>query len=58
MVNNTIIKVKSETYARLEKRKGFNGCVSFDDVIKFIMDQEEENNMNGSGIKNKENNHV
>lgn len=44
MVNETTIKVKSETYKRLEKRKGFNGCVSFDDVIRNLMDQEEEYN--------------
>lgn len=44
MVNNTIIKVKPKTYTRLGKRKGFNGCVSFDDVINNLMDQEEENN--------------
>ena len=43
MVNKEIIKVKPETYERLEKRKGFNGCVSFDDVIKNLIDQEEEN---------------
>lgn len=49
MVNNTIIKVKSETYVRLDKRKGFNGCVSFDDVIKYLMDQEEERNSRRPG---------
>lgn len=44
MVNQTTIKVKPKTYERLAKRKGFNGCVSFDDVMNNLMDQEEENN--------------
>ena len=44
MVNDTTIKVKPKTYKRLAKRKGFNGCVSFDDVMNNLMDQEEENN--------------
>ena len=44
MVNNTTIKIKPDTYKRLSKRKGFNGCVSFDDVMNNLMDQEEENN--------------
>lgn len=44
MTNNTTIKVKHNTYKRLDKRKGFNGCVSFDDVMNNLMNQEEENN--------------
>lgn len=44
MVNKEMIKVKPETYDRLEKRKGFNGCISFDDVMNNLMNQEEENN--------------
>lgn len=38
------IKVKSKTYKRLEQRRGFNGCVTFDDVINYVMDREEEAN--------------
>lgn len=44
MVNKEIIKVKPKTYERLEKRRGFNGCISFDDVLNYIMDKEEETN--------------
>ncbi len=42
--DSILIKVKTETYTRLGKRKGFNGCVSFDDVIGYLMDREEGNN--------------
>lgn len=42
MANDTTIKVKPTTYERLGKRKGFNGCVSFDDVLNNLMDQEED----------------
>ena len=42
--DDALIKVSTETFKRLDKRKGFNGCVSFDDVMNNLMDQEEENN--------------
>lgn len=51
MVNDTTIKVKPETYKRLDKRKGFNGCVTFDNVLNYMMDQEEENNSKKYGRK-------
>jgi len=39
MVNDTTIKVKNDTYKRLVEMKGFSGCVSIDDVIKFLLDK-------------------
>lgn len=44
MVNKEQIKVKPETYDRLDKRRGFNGCITFDDVINYTLDKEEEFN--------------
>lgn len=44
MVNKEQIKVKPETYDRLDKRRGFNGCITFDDVINKSLDKEEEFN--------------
>lgn len=41
MVNKEQIKVKPNTYDRLDKRKGFNGCITFDDVINHELDSNE-----------------
>jgi hypothetical protein len=36
------IKVKENTYKILKSMKGYNGCTSIDDVIKFLIKKEVE----------------